>query len=156
MNFNPRTAIIILHDILVAAFAWLAAYWLRFNLAVPPEFQAAALSTLAWVVPLQAAVFWRFGLYRGIWRFASLPDLKRIVLAVGIAALLIPLVPLSCQRSGAALGADSRPVAAGDRDGWQPSGLPCMEGAPACQHAASGQQAGSGGRRRLGGGFSAA
>ncbi|MES2369183.1 MAG: nucleoside-diphosphate sugar epimerase/dehydratase [Pseudomonadota bacterium] len=91
MNFNPRTAIIILHDILVAAFAWMAAYWLRFNLVVPPEFQAAALSTLAWVVPLQAVVFWRFGLYRGIWRFASLPDLKRIVLAVGLAALLVPV-----------------------------------------------------------------
>ena len=91
MNFNPRTAIIILHDILVAAFAWMGAYWLRFNLAVPPEFQAAALSTLAWVVPLQAVVFWRFGLYRGIWRFASLPDLKRIVLAVGLAALLVPV-----------------------------------------------------------------
>ncbi|MHB1075507.1 polysaccharide biosynthesis protein [Thiobacillus sp.] len=91
MNFNPRTAIIILHDILVAVFAWIGAYWLRFNLAVPPEFQAAALSTLAWVVPLQAVVFWRFGLYRGIWRFASLPDLKRIVLAVGLAALLVPV-----------------------------------------------------------------
>jgi len=92
MNFNPRTATIILHDILVAACAWLAAYWLRFNLAVPPEFQAAAFTTLLWVVPLQALVFWRFGLYRGIWRFASLPDLKRIVLAVGVAALLIPVV----------------------------------------------------------------
>ncbi|MHB1054077.1 MAG: polysaccharide biosynthesis protein [Thiobacillus sp.] len=92
MNINPRIAIIILHDILAAAFAWLAAYWLRFNLAVPPEFQIAALSTLAWVVPLQAVVFWRFGLYRGIWRFASLPDLKRILLAVGLAALLIPVV----------------------------------------------------------------
>ncbi|MBW8364979.1 MAG: polysaccharide biosynthesis protein [Rhizobium sp.] len=91
MNFNPRTAIIILHDILVAAFAWMGAYWLRFNLAMPAEFQAAALSTLAWVVPLQAVVFWRFGLYRGIWRFASLPDLKRIVLAVGLAALLVPV-----------------------------------------------------------------
>jgi len=91
MNFNPRTAIIVLHDILVAAFAWLVAYWLRFNLAMPPEFQTAALSTLLWVVPLQAVVFWRFGLYRGIWRFASLPDLKRIVLAVGLAALLIPV-----------------------------------------------------------------
>ncbi len=92
MNLNPRTLVIILHDIVVAALAWLGAYWLRFNLAVPPEFQAAAFSTLAWVVPLQAVVFWRFGLYRGIWRFASLPDLKRIVLAVGIAALLIPVV----------------------------------------------------------------
>ncbi len=92
MSFNPRTAAIILHDILVAALAWLGAYWLRFNLEVPFEFRTAALSTLFWVVPLQAAVFWRFGLYRGIWRFASLPDLKRIVIAVGIAALLIPLV----------------------------------------------------------------
>jgi FlaA1/EpsC-like NDP-sugar epimerase len=92
MTFNPRTAAIILHDILAAVFAWLAAYWLRFNLDMPPEFQAAAWSTLAWVVPLQAVVFWRFGLYRGIWRFASLPDLKRIALAIGLAALLIPLV----------------------------------------------------------------
>ena len=92
MNLNPRTLAIILHDILAATFAWLAAYWLRFNLSMPPEFQAAALSTLIWVVPLQAVVFWRFGLYRGIWRFASLPDLKRIMLAVGLAAALIPVV----------------------------------------------------------------
>src|SRR5512138_843769 len=92
MKLNPRTAIIILYDLVVAVVAWLGAYWLRFNLEVPHEFRTAALSTLAWVVPLQAVVFWRFGLYRGIWRFASLPDLKRIVLAVGIAALLIPLV----------------------------------------------------------------
>ena len=91
MTFNPRTVAIILHDVLAAVFAWLAAYWLRFNLDVPPEFQAAAWSTLLWVVPLQAVVFWRFGLYRGIWRFASLPDLKRIALAIGLAALLIPL-----------------------------------------------------------------
>jgi FlaA1/EpsC-like NDP-sugar epimerase len=92
MNINPRTVTIILHDIVVAVFAWLGAYWLRFNLDLPPEYQTAAVSTLLWVVPLQAVVFWRFGLYRGIWRFASLPDLKRIVLAVGLAALMIPLV----------------------------------------------------------------
>jgi FlaA1/EpsC-like NDP-sugar epimerase len=42
-------------------------------------------------MPLQALAFWRFGLYRGIWRFASLPDLRRILFAVGVAALLIPL-----------------------------------------------------------------
>ena len=92
MNLSSRTVGIILHDILAALFAWLGAYWLRFNLDVPAEFQAAALTTLVWVVPLQAVAFWRFGLYRGIWRFASLPDLKRIVLAIGLAALLIPLV----------------------------------------------------------------
>ena len=92
MKLSFRTVTIILHDILVAVFAWLGAYWLRFNLEIPPEFETAALSTMLWVVPLQAVVFWHFGLYRGIWRFASLPDLKRIVMAVGVAALLIPVV----------------------------------------------------------------
>jgi len=92
MILSSRTVAIILHDILAASLAWLGAYWLRFNLDMPAEFQAAALTTLVWVVPLQAVAFWHFGLYRGIWRFASLPDLKRILLAVGLAALLIPLV----------------------------------------------------------------
>ena len=94
MNFNPRTLTVILHDLLAAVLAWLGAYWLRLNLSLPQEYVGAALATLVWVVPLQAVVFWRFGLYRGIWRFASLPDLKRILLAVGLAALLIPLMLL--------------------------------------------------------------
>ena len=91
-NFNPRTLVAVLHDGLAAAAAWLLAYWLRFNLNLPREFLDYALVHLGWVVPLQAVAFWRFGLYRGIWRFASLNDLKRIVLAVAVATLLITLV----------------------------------------------------------------
>jgi FlaA1/EpsC-like NDP-sugar epimerase len=87
---NSRILVIVLHDILAAAFAWLAAYWLRLNLSLPPEYLDDALGTLVWVLPLQAAVFWRFNLYRGIWRFASLSDLQRIVLAAGLSAFLIP------------------------------------------------------------------
>ncbi len=30
------------------------------------------------------------GLYRGLWRYASLPDLRRIIIAVGIGALAVP------------------------------------------------------------------
>ena len=48
--------------------------------------------TLAWILPLQAAIFLALGLYRGLWRFASLLDLQRIVLAAGLGAMLIPLV----------------------------------------------------------------
>ena len=91
MTFSLRTLAVILHDLGAAIVAWMAAYWLRFNLHLPPDYLEAALATLVWVVPLQALVFWRFGLYRGIWRFASLPDLKRIMLAIGLGALLIPL-----------------------------------------------------------------
>ncbi len=90
-RFNSRIALALLHDLSAAAAAWLIAYWLRFNLDIPPEFWASALDTLVWVVPLQALAFWFFGLYRGIWRFASLTDLRRILMAVGVAALLVPL-----------------------------------------------------------------
>jgi len=82
----------ILHDMIVAAVAWWLAYLLRFNFELSPLFKDELLRTMVWVVPLQTAVFGWFGLYRGIWRFASLPDLRRIVFAVAVAAFAIPLV----------------------------------------------------------------
>ncbi|MDO8597056.1 MAG: polysaccharide biosynthesis protein, partial [Sulfuricaulis sp.] len=87
LKLNPRTALASLHDILASAAAWLIAFWLRFNFEVPQPYDTLMLESLLWVVLIQAVIFWLFGLYRGIWRYASLPDLKRIVLAVGIAAL---------------------------------------------------------------------
>ena len=81
-----------LHDIAASACAWTLSYWLRFNLDVPPEYAQNLLETLPWVVALQAACFHGFGLYRGMWRYASLPDLKRIALAVALAALAVPVL----------------------------------------------------------------
>jgi FlaA1/EpsC-like NDP-sugar epimerase len=83
---------VIAHDVGAIVVAWLGAYFLRFNLSLPAEYSTDAFSTLLWVVPLQAGLFWYFGLYRGIWRFASLPDLKRILRAVGVAAVATVLV----------------------------------------------------------------
>jgi len=74
------------HDIAAAAAAWCVAFLLRFNFEIPHDYAEMMWRNLPWVVAAQAAVFWFFGLYRGIWRYASLPDLKRIVIAVGIAA----------------------------------------------------------------------
>ena len=80
---NSRSFVATLHDLAVATIAWLLAYWFRFNLDVPPEYVRVMWSYLAWVVPVQGVAFYCFGLYRGIWRYASIPDLRRIVLAVG-------------------------------------------------------------------------
>ena len=84
-----RNLLAFAHDIAAAAAAWLIAYWLRFNMEIPEYYFGAMLKILLLAVPLQAAVFWGFGLYRGIWRYASLPDLQRILLAVGLAAVII-------------------------------------------------------------------
>jgi len=87
-----NTGIAILHDMVAAAFAWWCAYLLRFNFELPPDFQDELWRTLIWVIPLQSIVFWSFSLYRGIWRYASVADLRRIFFAVTAAVALIPLV----------------------------------------------------------------
>ncbi len=91
-KLDLRTLLAMLHDLLAAAFAWSFAYLLRFNFEPPPNFMDEMLRTLVWVAPLQGVVLWRFGLYRGLWRYASVADLRRIFLAVLTAAALIPLV----------------------------------------------------------------
>jgi FlaA1/EpsC-like NDP-sugar epimerase len=82
------------HDLLVIPIAWLGAYWLRFNLGeIPAQYWQAAMMTLPVVIVAQGLMFWQFGLYRGVWRYASLPDILRILKAVAsgvmISALLI-------------------------------------------------------------------
>ncbi|HTQ01124.1 MAG TPA: nucleoside-diphosphate sugar epimerase/dehydratase [Casimicrobiaceae bacterium] len=90
--FNGRSLFAFVHDVCAAALAWAALYWLRFNLDVREPYVDDMWRTLAWIVPLQAAIFVALGLYRGLWRFASLPDLQRIVLAAALGAVLIPLL----------------------------------------------------------------
>ena len=91
LGFAARALLAFLHDVGAVALAWLGAYWLRFNLEMPPPaFLQTAFVALPGVLAVHAVVFWLMGLYRGLWRYASLPDLQRILVAVGIAALAAP------------------------------------------------------------------
>jgi len=77
------------HDLTWVPVALFAAYWLRFNMGdIPPDYVHSLVRCTMVALPVQAAVFWFFGLYRGIWRYASLPDLQRILKAVVIGAVL--------------------------------------------------------------------
>ena len=89
---NWRASLAFAHDVCMAAFAWAGIYWLRFNLELREPFATDMWFTLAWILPLQAAIFLSLGLYRGLWRFASLSDLQRIVYAAGLGAIVLPLV----------------------------------------------------------------
>jgi FlaA1/EpsC-like NDP-sugar epimerase len=96
--FRPAFLLAFGHDIVASAFAWCAAYLLRFNFEIPGVFADAMLDALLWVVPLQAAVFWAFGLYRGMWRFSSLTDLRRISIAVAVSAAAVSMLLFIAQR----------------------------------------------------------
>ena len=85
--------IVFLHDLTWIPVAVFAAFWMRFNLSTIPHiylFGALYLSLVA--LPVYASMFWFFGCYRGIWRYASVPDLIRLVKAVVLGALATALV----------------------------------------------------------------
>lgn len=88
---NIRAVIAFVHDVSAAAIAWWLAYAFRFNFEIPPSFLESLERILPWVVPIHAFAFLGLGLYRGLWHYASLPDLRRILLAVLISALVVPL-----------------------------------------------------------------
>ena len=96
--FLTRALLAFAHDVVASGVAWLVAFWLRFNLDVPHEFLMTALQTLPWVIGINALLFWRLGLYRGLWRYASLSDLQKILMSVSLAsiasaALVLQLAP---------------------------------------------------------------
>ncbi len=91
---DRRSIAAFLHDLTAAAAAWWAAFWLRFNFNIQEPYFSTMIDSLPWVVALQAAVFLGLGLYRGIWRYASVLDLYRIVLAVALSTMAIALVLL--------------------------------------------------------------
>jgi len=89
---NWRSVVAMVHDLLAAAAAWVAAYLLRLNFELYYPYTEAVWRNLVWIVPLQGAIFWRLRMYRGLWRYASLPDLRRILIAVALGAAAIALV----------------------------------------------------------------
>ena len=89
-----NTLIAMLHDVLAAGLVWWLAYLLRFNFDIPEVYRNDHWYTMLWVVPMQGFVFWLSGLYRGIWRYASVADLRRIFFAVLASTALITLTLL--------------------------------------------------------------
>ena len=94
---NPWAAFI--HDLLWVPLSLFFAFWVRFNLdVIPDEFFNAGLLVLVVALPLQGYLFCHFGLYRCIWRFASLPDLERIVKTVIIGTMATFLIVFFMRR----------------------------------------------------------
>jgi FlaA1/EpsC-like NDP-sugar epimerase len=88
----PRAAIV-LHDLCMVWLCWTALVQFRYamldGIARPPLWSTDALLVLL----AQGLVFWQVGLYRGVWRFASVPDLLNILKAsmFGLLAILLVL-----------------------------------------------------------------
>ncbi len=89
-GLHPRLAIVF-HDLFMVWLAWGVAHLGRYFMA-PGQLPFSWFSAESVIVlVLQGLVFWGTGLYRGLWRFASLPDLANIIKASVLGTLVIAL-----------------------------------------------------------------
>ena len=88
MHWSKKSLFALALDLLLIAIAWSLAFWLRFNLDTPDDFQAMMLQTLP--APLlsygTSLLLWR--VYRHIWRYTSVAELTRLIYGVVFAGLL--------------------------------------------------------------------
>ena len=92
MLISNRTKVI-LYDLVAISAAWAVSLFARFNFEMPPQnYFAAALTAAPVVIIVQGVISRYFGLYKGLWRFASLPDLWNIIRAAALGSVSIALV----------------------------------------------------------------
>ena len=90
VNNLIKKCIVFIHDIMMIPIAWYLSYWLRFNFDTIPYKQFKHASEVVLLVMIVQIICYRiFGLYRGIWRFSSIPDLFRIFKSVILSMLII-------------------------------------------------------------------
>ena len=89
-NVLPKV-LVVLHDLVMVWLCWVGLNLLRYSFEPVHEPILLFSPTVAMVLAVQGLIFWAVGLYRGLWRFASLPDLINIVKASVLGVLLIAL-----------------------------------------------------------------
>lgn len=76
---NLKRLTVFLSDLVLTGLSFWLAYILRFNFTIPDIFYGTFIKTLPIIVAIRVICFYLFGLYNGLWRFASMNDLLRIL-----------------------------------------------------------------------------
>ncbi|GAA3918850.1 polysaccharide biosynthesis protein [Luteimonas lutimaris] len=88
----PRAAIVA-HDLFMVWLCWVGLNQFRYSMEIVSLDLPFWSPEVLLVLLAQGLVFWKIGLYRGVWRFASLPDLLNILKAslAGLLAIMLAL-----------------------------------------------------------------
>jgi len=86
-----RPVVVAVHLTLTVA-SNLIAVLLRFDGQFPAQYQSSVFRALPWLIAIRALSFLVFGLYEGLWRYTSVWDMNRIIVAVGISSTAFGLL----------------------------------------------------------------
>lgn len=83
-----KRIIVVGSDVFLTAFSYWFAFLLRFNFSVPGVFYQKMLVSIPVLITIRTLSFFSFGLYSGMWRYASISDLARILKAIALSSIL--------------------------------------------------------------------
>ena len=86
---NRNFYIILGADLLFFAASLILSYGLRFSFSIPAWIWRDIFLLLPFLLPVKAIVFFLMGVYRGMWRYASIPDAIRLAKASLLATLTV-------------------------------------------------------------------
>lgn len=74
--------------------AWWIAFWLRFNFDIPDEFIALAWNSMLWAVLASLVGLLAAGVYRQVWRYIGLPELRQLGVGVALGGAIVAVAVL--------------------------------------------------------------
>ncbi|WP_431856271.1 polysaccharide biosynthesis protein [Azospirillum sp.] len=98
---SPRAFLVYLHDLVMTGAAFVVALYLRVGMQAFDQYADVLTLAAPIMVGISGLVFMTLGLYRGIWRYASVPDLAHVVRAVTVSVLTFVLVMFMVTRLNA-------------------------------------------------------
>jgi FlaA1/EpsC-like NDP-sugar epimerase len=85
----PRTVLTqFAADLALVFVALWVAFWLRFNLDIPDEFEALPWLGVPWSLAGYGSALLYVGVYRHVWRYTGLPELRQLSLGIVLGAVL--------------------------------------------------------------------
>ncbi|MDD4856734.1 MAG: hypothetical protein PHD74_01365 [Candidatus Krumholzibacteria bacterium] len=87
--WGGRTIGVAFGDLAFIAASYILSYYLRLNFKFPQAETASMLISLPIVLMIRTAVFYYYGLYRGVWRYTTFDDVIRIGKAVSVGSAIM-------------------------------------------------------------------
>jgi len=87
--WERRSLLVVTSDLFLIAVAYFGAYFIRMNFRITDPEWTAVLKAFPVVFVIRSACFYWFGLYRGVWKYTSTPDVLRIIKAVSVGTIVI-------------------------------------------------------------------
>jgi FlaA1/EpsC-like NDP-sugar epimerase len=90
--FRSKRVLLLIGDAVIVSVSMYLALFFRFDGKIEPTHMASFIRILPLLIFIRLGVFWLFGLYRGMWRYAGIKDLFSIMKAVALGSAILAAV----------------------------------------------------------------